>query len=40
LEYDVPLGAEPARPPSLWGFQLDADQVVDVDMLGALLDRG
>jgi capsular polysaccharide biosynthesis protein len=39
LDYDLLLGTEPTVPRPWWSWQLDADQVVDVERLGHLLDR-
>jgi len=39
LEHDVLVGIEPTPPPALWSWQSDADQLVDLERLGQLLDR-
>ena len=39
LDYDLLLGTEPTVPRRFWSWQLDADQVVDVERLERLLDR-
>jgi hypothetical protein len=33
------VGTEPTVPRRFWSWQIDADQVVDVERLGQLLDR-
>jgi len=39
LEHDIVVGVEPTPPLPFWTWQRDADQIVDVARLGALLDR-
>jgi capsular polysaccharide biosynthesis protein len=39
LDYDLLLGTEPTVPRPWWSWQVDADQVVDVERLCQLLDR-
>jgi len=39
FDYDLLLGSEPTVPRPWWSWQLDADQIVDVERLSRLLDR-
>jgi len=39
LEHDLVIGVEPAPPLPFWTWQRDADQIVDVERLGRLVDR-
>jgi capsular polysaccharide biosynthesis protein len=39
VEHEVLAGTEPTAPPSLWSWQVDADQVVDVARLIELVER-
>lgn len=39
VEHEVLVGTEPTAPPSLWSWQVDADQVVDITRLIELVDR-
>jgi capsular polysaccharide biosynthesis protein len=38
LRHDVVVGIEPAPPPWLWSWQIDADQMVDVGRLARVID--
>ena len=39
LEHDILVGVEPSPPLPYWTWQRDADQIVDVERLGLLVDR-
>ena len=39
VEHEVLVGTEPTAPPSLWSWQVDADQVVDITRLIELVGR-
>jgi hypothetical protein len=39
LEHDLVVGVEPTPPRPFWAWQRDADQIVDVERLGRLVDR-
>jgi capsular polysaccharide biosynthesis protein len=39
FDYDLLVGIEPTVPKPFWSWQVDADQVVDLERLAQLLDR-
>jgi hypothetical protein len=39
FEHDVVVGVEPTPSPAFWTWQRDADQIVDLPRLTAILDR-